>query len=73
MDLLEERNLDTPHPGTRSGIDGISSKQGLDTGRLPLCVGGSGETTTPQMHIHSPDLFCFLFLSMKEDLKLQMA
>lgn len=73
MDLLEERKSDTPHRGTRSRTDGISLKQGLDTGWQSLCVGGNGEaTTTPQMHTHSPDLFCFLFLSMK-DLKLQMA
>lgn len=73
MDLLEERKSDIPHPGTRSRTDGISLKQGLDMGRQSLCVGGNGETTTtPQRHTRSPDLFCFLFLSMK-DLKLQMA
>lgn len=36
MDLPEERNPDTPHPGTRAGIDGVASKQGLNTGLLWL-------------------------------------
>lgn len=71
MDLLEERNSDTPHPGSRSGRDGIYLKQGSDTGRLSLCMRGNGETTTLQMQVRSPDLF--FLLSLKEDLKLQMA
>lgn len=39
---------------------------------LSLCMGGDGDTTTLQMQVRSPDLF-FLLLSMKQDLKLQMA
>ena len=66
MDLLEERNPDTPYSGTRARMDGIYSEQGLNTGLSSLCMGGNGENITPQMQVHSPDLFCFLFLNMKE-------
>lgn len=73
-DLPEERNPDTPHPGPRAEVDGLYFKQGLNIGLPSLCVEGDKENATPQTQVHSPDLFCFLFLYVKEkELKLPMA
>lgn len=69
MDLLEERNSDTPHPGTRSGIDGIYLKEFRHWSAVTVY---ERQRPSPcKCLIRSPDLF-LLFSSMK-DLKFKMA
>lgn len=51
--------LYTPHPATRTGIEGNYSKQGLDTRLLSLCMRGTGEDAAQQ--IKSSPLTCSAF------------